>query len=810
MNCWILLVTKQWVLAWRSLVRRPGFFAAVVAILAVGIGVNTALFCVIDAVLLRPLPYPNAGRLVTVLEASPAKNEKVSLIAPARLADWNRMNRTFEAIAGFYSENVTDTSGAEPERLAARRVSPGYFAVFGVKPVAGRTFTHDEELDGGPASVVINYNFWTRRYHNMPDVIGRRLILGGRGFTIVGVMPKPFFEKFMGAASPEIDLWLPAQLSADLMRVREARFLIGVGRMKPGVTIPQAQGDLANIQRELGRQFPQTDKDWSALLGDLKEARVGDYRRALLFVFGAVGLLLLIAVANIAGLMLTQLQRRARELAIRASMGATRAQVIGAVMREVLLIAAAGVGLGWVIAAWLVDFLKTVLTDVPRLAEIQMDWQALLFAAFSGVFAAMLCGLLPALHATRADLAEALSQAGRGLSGERHQWQRVLVAGQVAITVLLLASAGLMLRSYYNLSHVDLGFDAGHAITFHVSSAWGEDRLRVGQLQEQLLTELEQIPGVETAGFTNFLPVSGATLRYQFALEGSARIGETSKITVGERSISRGYLKALGAPLVAGQDCPDLDSLAKGPPKALVNRRFADLYSEGQSVLGRHLRFVEDPNGPPTEITGVVGNIREDAWNTAAVPYVYACIVPGGWPDPEYVVRTRGDLRTLLQAITPLAHRVDPARAVFGVKRLQEVLEGSLDQPRLNTRLLLVFALAALALASIGLYGLVTLIVTARTREIGVRMALGAQPVQILTQFAASIGRLLAAGIASGLVLTFLANRILRSMLFGVSPVDTIALSGAVLTLSAVSALATLMPARRAARIDPLDALRAE
>jgi len=810
MNCWILLVIKQWVLAWRSLVRRPGFFAAVVAILAVGIGVNTALFCVIDAVLLRPLPYPNAGRLVTVLEASPAKNEKVSLIAPARLADWNRMNRTFEGIAGFYSENVTDTSGAEPERLAARRVSPGYFLVFGVKPAVGRTFTPDEELDGGPASVVINYNFWTRRYHNMPDVIGRRLILGGRGFTIVGVMPKPFFEKFMGATSPEIDLWLPAQLPADLMRVREARFLIGVGRMKPGVTIPQAQGDLANIQRELGRQFPQTDKDWSALLGDLKEARVGDYRQTLLFVFGAVGLLLLIAVANIAGLMLTQLQRRARELAIRASMGATRAQIIGAVMREVLLIAAAGVGLGWVIAAWLMDFLKTVLTDVPRLAEIQMDWQALLFAAFSGVFAATLCGLLPALHATRADLAAALSQAGRGLSGERHQWQRVLVAGQVAITILLLASAGLMLRSYYNLSHVDLGFDSGHAITFHVSAAWGEDRLRVGQLQKQLVAEFGSIPGVEAAAFTNFLPVSGATLRYQFALEGSARIGETGKITVGERSISRGYLKALGAPLVAGQDCPDLDSLAKGPAKALVNRRFADLYSEGPSVLGRHLRFVEDPNGPPTEIAGVVGNIREDAWNTAPVPYVYACIVPGGWPDPEYVVRTHGDLRTLLQAISPLAHRVDPTRAVFGVKRLQEVLEGSLDQPRLNTQLLLVFALAALALASIGLYGLVTLIVTARTREIGVRMALGAQPVQILTQFAASIGRLLAAGIASGLVLTFLADRVLRSMLFGVSPMDTIALSGAVLTLAAVSALATLVPARRAARIDPLDALRAE
>jgi predicted permease len=623
-------------------------------------------------------------------------------------------------------------------------------------------------------------------------------------------MPKAFVEKLMGNASPAIDLWQPAQLSADLLRVREARFLIGIGRMKPAVTIPQAQDDLAKVQRELGRQFPNTDRGWSALVGDLKEVRVGDYRRALLLVFGAVGLLLLIAVANIAGLMLTQLQRRARELAIRASIGATRAQVIIAVMREVLLVAAAGVGLGWVMAAWLADLLKTVLPDVPRLAEIQMDWQALCFAASTGLLAATFSGVLPALYVTRADLAVALSQAGRGHSGDRHQWQRALVAGQVAITVTLLASAGLMLRSYYNLSHVNLGFDSRPAITFHVGAAWGEDRVRVGQLQKQLVDQLERIPGVEAAGFTNFLPASGATLRYQIALEGIGQAGETGKITVGERSISRDYLKGLGAPLIAGADCPELDSVSKGPPKALVNRRFADLYGGSGSVVGRHFRGFEDPNGPSTEIAGVVGDIREDAWNTPPVPYVYVCIVPGGWPDPEYVVRTRGDPRALLQAISPLVHRADSGRAVFGIKTLQEVLEGSLDQPRLNTRLLLVFALAALTLASIGLYGLVTLVVTARTREIGVRMALGAKPAQILAQLAASIGRLLTAGIASGLVLTFVADRILRSMLFGVSPMDTVALSGAVLTLAAVSALATWVPARRAARIDPLHALRAE
>jgi hypothetical protein len=284
----------------------------------------------------------------------------------------------------------------------------------------------------------------------------------------------------------------------------------------------------------------------------------------------------------------------------------------------------------------------------------------------------------------------------------------------------------------------------------------------------------------------------------------------SGKITVGERSITTGYLKALGAPMLAGQSCPDLDAVSNGGPKALVNRRFADLYGKNQNLVGRHIRGFEDPKGPPTEIVGVAGNMREDALNSAPVPYVYVCIVPGGWPDPEYVVRTHGDPRGLLQEIQPLVHNIDPARAVFGVKTLEQVLDGTLDQPRLNTRMLALFALAAMALAAVGLYGLVSLVVTARTREIGVRMTLGAAPLQIMAQIAAGVAPLLGAGIAAGLVLTLLANRVLRSVLFGVSPTDAMTLAGAVLTLAIVSAVATLVPARRAAKIDPLEAIRSE
>lgn len=797
---------RHWKLALRSLARRKAFAAAVVAILALGIGANTAVFSVVDAILLRPLPFPDSGRLVSVMEASPSKSEPISLIAPGRLEEWNRMNHTFDGIAASYAENVTDTSGDEPERLAGRRVSPGYFRVFGTKPVLGRAFTAEEEVAGGPTTATISYTLWTRRFHQSPAVIGRRLVIGGSGYTIVGVMPLDF-------ASPAIDVWIPAQTPPFLMRIREARFYSGVGRMKQGVTIAQANDDLARVQHRLGEQFPQTDKGWSAIVRDLKEVRVGDYRKTLLFVFGAVALLLLIAVANIAGLMLTQLQRREREMAIRSSIGATRGQILAAVMREILLLAAMGAALGCVVSVWLVQAMERVFSTLPAPGGFQIGWRALIFASLAGAAAAMLCGLLPALQATRANLAGILAQAGRSGLGGTHRWQRGLVASQVALTVLLLASAGLMLRSYYNLAHVDLGLDPSRTVTFHMGAAWDENRTRIGQMQEALVDQLERTPGVVSAGFANFLPASGATLRYQFGIVETAQTGDAGKITSGERSISRGYLKSLGAPILAGADCPDLRTLAAAPPKALVNRRFVDLFAKGRNLVGQHLRFLQDlatPDAQAMEIVGVAGDMREDALNVPPGPYVYVCIVPGGWPDPEYVVRAHGSPTLIEQAIRPIVRQIDPTRAVFGVKTLPEVLDESLDEPRIKSRVVTVFALAAMLLASVGLYSLVTLIVTARVREIGVRMTLGAQPRQIVGELVASVARLLAGGVVAGLLLTWMVNRLLRSLLFGVSPTDWVTLAAAILTLAVVAAVATFAPARRAAQIDPLAAIRGE
>ncbi len=628
---------KTWVLALRSLTRRPGFALAAIFILALGIGANTAMFSMVDAILLRPLPYPDSARLVTVLEASAAKNQKESLLAPVRLEEWNRMNRTFDAIAGAYSESVTDTSGAEPERLDGRRVSPRYFDVFRAKPNLGRTFTHEEDLFGGPASAVISEGFWNRRYHADPQAIGKRLIVAGTGFTIVGVMPRQF-------ASPTIDVWLPAQLAPFLMtQVREARFYSGVGRLKPGVARQQAQEDLARVQSDLGRQYPRTDAGWSALVGDLKENRVGNYRKTLYFVFAALALLLLIAVANIAGLMLSQLHQRSRELAIRSSIGGTRMQVAGSVLREVAIIAAAGVGLGCAVAFWLAGFESKAFDLLPRTSEIHLDWRALLFAGLAGIATTVLCGLLPALQATRSDLSVLLAEGGRGDSGGRHRWQSVLVGGQIALTLLLLASAGLMLRSYYNMARLNPGFDAGHAITFHVGAGWDENRKAIGQTQIDLVEKLQRYPGVQAAGFANFLPATGATLRYQVTLQGLANTEDGGRITVGERSITGGYLQALGARILEGQSCPDLRAVSSGPPKAIVSRRFADLYGSGQRLVGRHVQWVgTGTTDAPMEIVGIASNMQEDTLTVTPAPYLYVCIAPGDWPDPEYVVRMQG------------------------------------------------------------------------------------------------------------------------------------------------------------------------
>jgi putative ABC transport system permease protein len=790
---------RAWSLSCRSLLRRPAFSVAALSTLAFGIATTTAMFSVVDAVLVKPLPFPDADRLVSVMEANPAKTSSLSLVAPGRIEEWNELNRTFEEISGSYAENVTDTSGTEPERLEGRRVAPRFFGVFGMPALAGRAFTPDEERAGGPKAAVIGEGLWTRRYGRASDAVGKRLILGGDAYTIVGVIPAAF-------ATGAIDVWLPAQTSDFLLRIREARYLTGVGRMKRGVALPQAAGDLARVQRSLGERYPATDRGWSASVTDLKDLRVGSYRRALWLVFGAVALLFAIAVANVAGLWLVDLRRRAHEFALRRALGGSQSRIVGAVMREVVLITVAGSIAGAGLAVALVRIFARTFAMVPRIGELTVDVRGLAFVAGASAAAAVACGLWPAFRATHGELSPVLVQSGRTVSPARHRLQRALVMAQIALSLVLAGSAGLLLRSYRNLTLVNPGFEPSRAIAFHVGAAWDENRPRVGLLQQRLVEELGSLPDVAAAGITSFLPATGATLRYQITLEGTATSEDHGKITVGLRTIGGGYHQAMGATLVAGAWCDPLRMDFKAPPKAIVNRAFATRY--GPALVGRH--FTLDQNTLPIEIVGIAADMVEDGPGAPSLPYVYTCASAGSWPDPEYVIRTGGDPRAVMSAVRAIVHRLDPTRAVFGVKTVDSVVAAALDQPRLNASLLSVFAAAAIALASLGLHGVLMLVVSERTREMGVRMALGAAPSQVVQLILARAGALLVGGVAAGLAVTLAAARLLRTVLFDVSPLDAPTLAAAVGVLSVVTLLATALPARRAAAIDPIEAMRLE
>jgi putative ABC transport system permease protein len=795
------LRASAWRQAWRSLARRPAFATAAVVTLAFGTGITTAAFSLVDSVLIKPLPYPDADRLIAVYESSPSARNKTSLLAPGRLEDWRRLSRSLDALSGSYSENVTDTSGNEPERLEARRVAPGFFTVYAMPPLAGRPFLDAEEAPNGPGAAVISERFWARRFHRDSGAIGHALIIGGRRYEIVGVVPVTF-------TSARTDVWLPAQVSPWLMRQREARFLVGVGRLRPGISLEAAARDLAGVQDALAREFPQTDAGWSAEVRSLKEVQVGGSRRGLVLVFGAVALLWVVAIANIAGLTLVQLHRRARELAIRTALGASRTRVIGAVIREGLLVALMSGALGAGLAAWLVSMMPAVLSKTPRIDEVALDWRALAFTAATSLLAACIVGLIPAMAGTRSPLNGTTAGGSRTVAAGRHQLQKVLVVGQVATSLLLVGSATLLLRSYYNLTHVETGFDASETMTFHVGARWDEDRTRIGRLQEQLVARLQELPHVRAAGLTNFLPATGATLRYQVRVDGLTGPNADGSITVGTRMISGGYFAAIRAPLVAGSFCAAPTTSTGAPLTALLNQRFVDVHAPNQNLVGRTLRMTQGAS-PGYAIVGVVGNLAEDGHASSPAPYVYTCNPAGAWPDPEYVARTV-DFRAFAADLRRIVRELDSSRAVFGLRPLQDVLDGALDQPRMDATMLGLFAGAAVTLAAIGLYSLFMLVVSERAREMAVRLAIGAAPGQMFALVMAGAGRLLAGGIVLGLALTVAADRVLRGVLFGVSHLDAPVLAAAALTLAIVSAIAVAGPALKASRIAPIDALRGD
>jgi putative ABC transport system permease protein len=773
----------------RALARAPGFTATVVATLALGIGANSAVFSAIYAVLLRPLPFPSSDQLVTVAQSS--LRVRQPFVAPVRLADWNRMNTTFQAITGYYMQDESELSGELPERLTRALVASRFLQVWGVAPAIGRDFSPMEEHFGGPPAVLISDRLWRRRFAADPNVIGRTLRFARSSVPIIGVMPASFLFPQRG-----VDLWSPSQDDAPFAQRRDLTWYNGVGRLKPRVALAQARADLAAVQADLARAFPKPDSELSAVIKPLKETTVAGVKNSLWILFGSVSLLLLIACTNVAALLLSRAAARRQEISVRFSLGASRASVAAHLLAEVLILALSGAALGLLLAAAAARVFHSLARNLPRIEEITLDWRIVLYSLACAVVATLLCGLFPAIRGTRRDLAGSARGARTSVSaGNRVQFS--LVGVQVALAVTLLAGAALLVRSFQQLSRVSPGFEPEHVLSFQISSAWSEtgDPKASKQRFERILERLRVLPDVEAAATAYSLP--GIPNEFQVELKMAEARAETEpKIVAQGRGVAPTYFATLQIPLLAGEMCRDEPNVRT----MMVNRTFANTYFAGSSPIGRHLSQPGNIYIPASEVRGIVGDARETGIDREPVPTVYWCS-NFGQPGTHFLARTRGEPRSMAETIRRAVHEIEPSRSVYDLAPLVEQISDAYATNRLRTILLVFFASAAMLLACVGLYGTISYLVNVRRREVGLRLALGALPSQIIAQFL-SQGLLVAAlGCVAGIAIAVAFTRLLSGMLYGVSATDLATLTSVVTIVLAVSALASLFPAIRAARV---------
>jgi len=787
--------------AFRFLRKSPSFSAAVILTLAMGIGANSAVFSAIDAILLRPLPFPNGDQLMTIVERNPKINSPRAFVAPIRLEEWNRMNSTFQGITGYYTENVSETSGALPEKLMRAWVAPRFVQVWGISPALGRDFTREEMTWGGPNAVLISDRLWRQRFGGSPNAIGQKLRLDGNGFTVVGVMPASFFFPVR-----EVDLWAPVAPDAPMCQSRESTWFTAIGRLKHGVSLAEARANMDTVQAQLGRAFPKPDADILPVIEPLKEVTVADARRSLWMLFGAVSLLLLIACTNIVALLLARATQRQHEISVRYSLGASRSVMVGQLLTETFVLAIAGAALGLLVAGAAAKVFRALASTLPRVEEIRLDWRIVLYALGCSLLVTLLCGLVPALRSTRRNLASSLAQASRTQVSGRNRLQWSLVSVQVALAVTLLAAAGLLLRSFQELGKVSPGFATAHVLTFHISASWGEsgDMKKLTQRIQGIQASLRTVPGVEDAATSAMLP--GVPGEYQTELKFEEGENDPQhKMIAQSRFVSASYFSTMRIPLMAGEMCGEQPKL----PQVMVNRQFANAFLSGASGEGRHISLLGTTFAQTAQVSGVVADAREAGLNREPGPVVYWCM-SAPVPDPNYLVRTAGDPMAMAETIRKKVHEIEPSRSAYDFSPLEAQLDGAFAENRLRTVLLAFFAFTAVALACIGLYGTLSYSVSVRQREMGLRLALGALRGQIVKQFLLQGLGVTALGCAAGTAMVAMFARLLSGMLYGVSPSDVPTFTGVILLMVAVAAIASLIPAMRAARVDPMQVLREE
>jgi predicted permease len=799
----------------RMLLANPTFSLIAVLALALGIGVNSSIFSVVNGVLLKPLAYQDPDQLVRIWEKWGGFEQ--GSVAYLNFKDWRERNQSFDKMAAYRWAGFNFTGGDQPERLTGRQISSEFLTVLGISPALGRDFRPDEDREGASAVAIISDALWKRRFGSDPSVVDKTFILNDEPYQIVGVLPADF-HYFTNA-----DVLVPIEASK-MRALKERSWHPGtqvLARLQPGVSLAQARSDMTSIAAALGEEYPNSNKEHWVTLGSLYDATVGDVRNLLLMLLAAVSFVLLIACANVANLMLARASTRQKEIAIRSALGASRLRIMRLLMTESVLLALIGGALGLLTAYWGTSLaLKSLPDALPRVHDIKVDANVLLFTLAASLITGVIFGLAPALQASNPNLNETLKEGGRSGSSGRQGLRGVLVVAEIAISLVLLVGSGLLIRSFVALNHVSAGFDDRNLLTFDISLSSKEfkEAPKVHRFFKEFLEKIETLPGVESVATTELLPLGGSDSENQFYVSNRPKPSPSELPLAMFYLTSPGYLKAMRIPLQQGRFFEERDTLTS-EPVMVIDENMAREYFPGENPLGQHISM---PTGPEKaiefQVIGVVGHVKQQNLDTTegatvgSQMYISINQVPDEFisPGSTLVVRTATEPLSYLAAIRAELASLG-GNATLSDAKTMEQLRGELIADRRFTLILVaIFSALALILASIGIYGVISYSVAQRTREIGIRMALGAGPRQVLSMVVGGGAKLAVIGITIGAAGALVLTRFIRSFLFGVSPSDPLTFIGISLILAGVALLASYVPARRAMKVDPNTALRYE
>jgi putative ABC transport system permease protein len=804
----------------RTLLKSPGFTIVALITIALGVGANTAIFSVVNSVLVHPLPYEAPDKLVKIHGYKVTTGNNHSWISGPDFIDYQSQNQSFETLSAYRTDFFNVTSGNEPEQVGGAYTSSSFFAMLGANAALGRTFLPEEDLPGANRVAVLSHGLWQRRFGGDKSILERSITIDNAKYVVVGIMPPEFrsvelkdqiwIPLILDGSDPER---LPSPLTVKDIRNRKIRFITGYGRLKAGVTLDQARRDMHAIGEHLAEQYQATNKEWSTNTISLHEDVVGDIRPALLVLLGTVGFVLLIACANIANLLFARATGRRKEIAVRMALGAGRKRIVRQLLTESLLLSAAGGFLGFFLAYWGVDLLLAISSDnLPRKQDIHVDAMMFVFTALVSALTGLIFGIGPALQASKTALADSLKEGSKGsVAGFGGRGIRsILVISEVAFSLILLIGAALMIKSFLHLREINTGFRSENLLSMYVLPAQSQYPEGYQQIayHKSVVSRVETLPGVESAATALYVPLSGSSPQFRFTIDGQPPLPPEEVQSASLNIVSPGYFKTMGIAMLDGRDFSERD--AGGTPNVvIINETMARRFWPGENPIGKRLTTLF---GEPAsnEIVGVVKDIKHTKLTAESGPEVYLPFLQRPLPGMGLVVRTNVEPTSLVPAIRREIQVVDPDLPVSDVRSMGQIIGDMLSQPRFNASLLGIFAGLALVLATVGIYGVMAYSVSQRKREIGIRMALGAQQKDVLRLVVWQAMTLALIGVTLGLVVAYILTRVMTSLLYGVSATDPLVFAGIALLLILVELVASYFPARNATKVDPVLALRYE